>query len=76
MPYFWVIMQVLWWILCEHCVRSIPYHIWVSWNLINHRIFRICPDPYSSVKILFSSACIFIDPFYHRTSKMQILGWG
>jgi len=76
-------MQILWviqwsksWLPHRRTFRYFTHRAWAIWDLNNHDLFRIIPDPGSQKSITLSLESISTVPFQARASDVNIPEWG
>jgi len=71
-----VINRTTSWMPHWHMFRNFRHGVWVIWDLCNHHLFWIIPDPGSQKRITLSLESITTIPFQAATSNVEILEWG
>jgi len=72
----WVIKWSKRWMPHRHTFRNFTHRTWAIWDLRNHNLFWIIPDPGSQKRITLSLESISKIPFRARASDVKMLEWG
>jgi len=61
-----------------HCriFKNFTHRVWAIWDLSNHALFRMIPDPGSQKRITLSLESISTVSFQARASEVKIPKWG
>jgi len=71
----WVIKWSKSWMPQQHTFRNFTNRAWAIWDLSNHDLFWIIPDPGSQKSITLSLESISTIPFQARASDVKIPEW-
>jgi len=72
----WVIKWSKSWMPHRRTFRNFTHRAWAIWDLSNHDVFRIIPDPGSQKRITLPLESISTVPFQARASNVNIPEWG
>jgi hypothetical protein len=72
----WVIKWSKSWMPHWRTFRNFTHWAWAIWDLSNHDLFRIIPNPDSQKRTTLSLESISTVPFQARVSDVKILEWG
>jgi len=72
----WVVKWSKSWIPHRHTFRNFTHWAWSIWDLSNHDLLWIIPNPGSQKRIILSLESISTIPFQARASDFKIPEWG
>jgi len=72
----WVVKSSKSWVPHRRTFRNFTHRAWAIWDLSNHDLFWIIPDPGSQKRITLSLESISKIPFQARASDVKIPEWG
>jgi len=68
----WVIEWSKSWMPHRRPIRDFAHHAWAIWELCNHDVFWIIPNPVSLQRVILSRESIWTIPFQTRASDVKI----